>query len=128
MSWSPSKTDPDAAGGRTATCRVDRPVRPSTATVVPVDGPDATWTRRPVAPAQPHRTTTGSHCSPVRPAIGQKATTTPAPTSTTAITTPPSDGRLRTDSTASTRATATAPTWPARHPAITPRRSSGGKR
>ena len=65
----------------------------------PVREPAAT--RRPVAPAHPQRTTTGSHCSPVRPAIGQKATaTTDAPTSTTAMTTPAErrpapDGRAR---------------------------------
>ena len=40
----------------------------------------------------------GSHCSPVRPRIGQNASATPAPTPPRASTTPPTDGRDRTAS------------------------------
>ena len=74
------------------------------------------------------RATRGSHCSPVRPRMGQNDTATEAPTATTASTAPASVGRDRSNTTPADSPTATEAIWPPRHPAMTPRRSNGGKR
>ncbi len=128
---SPSNTDNPGArgrpGGRSWTADGAVP-SPGTSTTIPRPGPGSGWNRCPRAPAHAHRASTGSHCSPVRPATGQNATATELPTRTTATTTPGTDGRLRTVRTATTSPAATTPTCPPRQPAMTPRRSSGGNR
>ncbi len=118
----PRRRRRDAIVDRRGDRRRHRRSRPSPCNArprCPRPGPGASWVR-PSGPASDHRATSGSHCSVVRPRIGQKATATPQPTPATATTSPPSDGLGPQQQHGEDEDAATAAIWPPRQPAMIP--------
>ena len=126
----PTASGPPAAGAGPGPPRRRRtgPRRGRSDDPVAGAGPGANCRPPPDPPDHTQRATRGSHCSPVRPRMGQNARATPVPTRGQGHQHPDHRRAGPQGQNPDHQTAATAAICPPRQPAITPRRSSGENR